>query len=255
MSEHEDVLAIIGQKNQAPFGFAPERAALLVIDVQRYFVHPDQTFGQVFERLSPGVTTGYFRRVRDIVLPNIRRLQEGFRASGLPIFYTATGTQTGDGRDLPGWLRDLDQLGLAVLGQRVWPPVGDSSWQVDDAVAPRAGEPVLVKGSSGPLASTRLDQTLRHLGIDLIVVTGLTTDVCVTQTAREMADRGFTAIAVEDACTTLSGEMHRSALQCFNIAFGRVRSTAEVLQLLATAPVVADSARAPQPTPVVPVPS
>jgi nicotinamidase-related amidase len=221
---------------------------LLVIDVQRYFVHPDQTFGQVFERLSPGVTTGYFRRVRDTVLPNIRRLLDGFRARGLPIFYTATGTQTGDGRDLPGWLRDLDQLGLAVLGQRVWPRVGDPSWQVDDAVAPQAGEPVLVKCSSGPVASTRLDQTLRHLGIDLVVVTGLTTDVCVTQTAREMADRGFTAIAVEDACTTLSDEMHRSALQCFNIAFGRVRSTAEVLQLIATAPGGVDSAPATQPT-------
>ncbi len=69
MSEHEDVLAIISDKNQAPFGFAPERAALLVIDVQRYFVHPDHAFGQVFERLSPGVTTGYFRRVRETVVP------------------------------------------------------------------------------------------------------------------------------------------------------------------------------------------
>jgi len=242
MSEHQDVLTIIGNKNQAPFAFAPERAALLVIDVQRYFVQPDHAFSQVFERLSPGVTSGYFRRVRESVLPNIQLLQAGFRGRGLPIFYTATGTQTGDGRDLPGWLRDLDQLGLAILGKRVWPRVGDASWQIDDAIAPRAGEPVLVKCSSGPLASTRLDQTLRHLGVDEVVVTGLTTDVCVTQTAREMADRGFTAIAVEDACTTLSDEMHRSALQCFNIAFGRVRNTIEVLELLATAPESSESA-------------
>ena len=139
MTEHEDVLAIIGQKNQAPFAIAPERAALLVIDVQRYFVHPNHVFGQVFERLRPGVTTGYFRRVRETVVPNIRRLQEGFRARRLPIFYTATGTQTGDGRDLPGWLREFDQLGLALLGQRVWPAVGEASWQVDEAVAPLAG--------------------------------------------------------------------------------------------------------------------
>lgn len=233
MSEHQDVLAIIGHKNRSPFAFAPERAALLVIDVQRYFVHPDHPFGRLFERLSPCVTRGYFERVRDTVVPSIRRLQDGFRARGLPIFYTATGTQTGDGRDLPGWLRDLDQLGLDVVGERVWPRVGDTSWQVDDAVAPRAGEPVLVKCSSGPLASTRLDQTLRHLGIDGVVVTGLTTEVCVTQTARELADRGFMAIAVEDACTTLSQQMHRSALECFNLAFGRVRSTDEVLDLLA----------------------
>jgi nicotinamidase-related amidase len=232
MSEHEDVLAIIRQKNRAPFTLDPARTALLVIDVQRYFVHPDYSFGQVFERLSPGVTAGYFRRVQETVVPNIRRLQEGFRARGAPIFFTATGTQTGDGRDLPGWLRDLDELGLAVLGQRVWPRAGDPSWQVDEGVAPRAREPVLTKCSSGPLASTRLDQTLRHLGVDTVVVTGLTTDVCVTQTAREIADRGFLTVLVEDACTTLSEEMHRSAIQCFNIAFGRVRSTTEMLELL-----------------------
>jgi nicotinamidase-related amidase len=182
-------------------------------------------------------------------------LQEAFRVRRLPIFYTATGTHTGDGRDLPGWLREFDQLGLAILGQRIWPRVEDSSWQVDDAVAPAADEPVLTKCSSGPLASTRLDQTLRHLGVDIVVVTGLTTDVCVTQTAREMADCGFTAIVVEDACTTLSEEMHRSALQCFNIAFGRIRSTAEVLELLATASVPGSPARPEQPTPAATTPS
>lgn len=103
--------------DQAPIAIAPDRTALLVIDVQRYFVRPEASFGQVFERLVPGVTAGYFERVRDMVLPNIRRLQEGFRARGMPI-------------------------------------------------------------------------------------------------------------------TTLSDAMHRSAVECFNIAFGRVRSTAEMLELL-----------------------
>jgi nicotinamidase-related amidase len=82
------------------------------------------------------------------------------------------------------------------------------------------------------VASTRLDQTLRHLGVDTVVVTGLTTDVCASQTARELADRGFTTILVDDACTTLSDEMHRAAVVCYNIAFGRVRTTEEVLGLL-----------------------
>lgn len=233
MSEHDDILSIIRQKNQAPVELHPARTALLVIDVQRYFTRPELAFGQVFERLKPGVTAGYFQRVRDTVLPNIRRLQDAFRERGMPIFYTTTGTHTGDGRDLPGWLRDLDQLGMAVLGQRVWPRTDDPSFQVDERVAPRGDEPVLIKCSSGPLASTRLDQTLRHLGVDTVVVTGLTTDVCTTQTAREMADRGFTTIVADDACTTLSDEMHRSALECYNIAFGRVRSTAAILELLA----------------------
>jgi nicotinamidase-related amidase len=148
----------------------------------------------------------------------------------------------GDGRDLPGWLRDFDQLALAVPGTRVWPSVEDPSWQVDDSVAPLPSEPVLIKTSSGPLASTKLDQMLRNMGIDSVVVTGLTTDVCVSQTAREMADHGFAAVMVEDACTTLSAEMHRGALQAFNIAFGRVRTTDQVLALLTAARVPAEAA-------------
>ena len=233
MDEHLAVVAIIQARNEAPLVFDPERTALLVIDVQRYFVHPGYPFGELFERLSPGVTAGYFQRVHEMVLPSIQYLLSGARARRMPVFFTATGTQMGDGCDLPGWLRELDELGIAVLGSRVWPAVEDPSWQVDDAVGPRAGEPVLVKASSGPLASTRLDQTLRHLGVDTVIVTGLTTDVCVTQAARELADRGFSAIVVEDACTTLSEEMHRGALQAFNIAFGRVKTAREVMDLMA----------------------
>ena len=199
MSEHENVLAFIRTKNQAPLTLDPAGTALLVIDVQRYFVRPEYPFGQVLERLSPGITAGYFRRVQNTVVPSIRRLQDAFRSRGRPIFYTGTGTRMGDGRDLPGWLRDLDQLGLAVLGTRIWPLVSDPSWQVDDSVAPLPSEPVLIETSSGPLASTSLDQSLRNMGIECVVVTGLTTDVCVSQTARELADRGFTVVVVEDA--------------------------------------------------------
>ena len=65
------------------------------------------------------------------------------------------------------------------------------------------------------------------------MVCGLTTAVCVTQTARETADRGFRVIVVEDACTEMSEEMHRAALFAFSYVFGRVRTTAEVLELFA----------------------
>jgi biuret amidohydrolase len=142
-----------------------------------------------------------------------------------------------DGRDLPGWLRDLDQLGLAVIGKRILPQVNDPSWQIDDSVSPLPGELVLNKTSSGPLNSTKLDQTLHNMGIDTLILTGLTTDVCVTQTARETADRGFQVTIAEDACTTLSEEMHRGALQCFNIVFGRVQKADEVVSSLSAASV------------------
>lgn len=239
MNEHDKVLELIRLKEQAPFNLEPTKVALLIIDVQRYFVSPNYPFAQAFERLVPNSTAGYFERITSTVLPNIKQLQDYFRRQQYPIIYTGTGTCTGDGRDLAQWLKDFDQLGLAVLGERIWPPVNDPSWQIDDAVAPKPGELVLSKTSSGPLNSTKLDQTLHNLGIESLIITGLTTDVCVTQTARETADRGFQVIIAEDACTTLSDEMHRAALQCFQIAFGRVKKTNEILELLASAQVTA----------------
>jgi biuret amidohydrolase len=231
MNEHDRVLEMIRLKGQAPFSLIPSQAALLIIDVQRYFVNREYPFAQVLEKLVPGLTSGYFERVASTVLPNIRRLQECFRAQQWPIVYTGTGTCTGNGKDLPLWLKEFDQLGHAILGKSIWPSVDDPSWQIDDSLAPRPGELVLQKTSSGPLNSTRLDQTLHNLGITTVIVTGLTTDVCVTQTAREMADRGFRVVIADDGCTTLSEEMHRGALLCFEIAFGRVKSTDNVLAL------------------------
>ena len=235
MTEHDLVLSIVRQKNAQPLAVDPGRTALLVIDVQRYFVHPQYPFARALESIAPGVVAGYFDRVQSRVLPNVRQLQEAFRAIGAPIFYTATGTAFGDGRDLPGWLQAFDRLGLQSIGSRVWPPSGDESWEIDDRVAPRPGEPVLAKASSGPFSSTGLEASLRHLGLTTLVVTGLTTDVCVTQTARETADRGFEVLVADDACTTLSDEMHRSALDAFALAFGFVRSTHEIIGVLAPA--------------------
>lgn len=236
MNEHEMVREIIRMKDtNSPLVIDPARTALLVTDVQRYFVHPDHPFGQVLETLMPGVTSGYFARIHNTVLPNVQRLQAHCRARGVPIFYTAAGTRLGDGSDLPGWMHGFDQLGLALRGSRVFPAVSDPSWQVDEAVSPLPNEVVLEKPSSGPLASTRLDQTLRNMGIETLFVAGLTTDVCVVQAAREIADRGFQVVVVEDACTALSEQMHRAALLAFSLAFGRVRTTEQALDLLPAA--------------------
>lgn len=65
---------------------------------------------------------------------------------------------------------------------------------------------------------------------------GLTTAVCVTQTARELADRGFRVLVAEDACTELSEEMHRMALFNFSFVFGQVRKTEQVRELFDAVP-------------------
>ncbi len=232
MTERDHVRAIVQLKNQQPVDLDPRAAALIVVDVQRYFVEPGGTFGRVLERVAPGSTRGYFDRVESVVLPNLVRLLAAARARDMAIVFTGAGTAWGDGRDLPGWLREFDGLGLHTIGERVWPHAADAAWRIDGRLGPRAGEPVLNKASSGPLASVRLDQLLRNRGVRTVLVSGLTTDVCVAQAARELADRDFSTVIVEDACTTLSDELHQATLEIFALSFGRVRATAEVLRLL-----------------------
>jgi nicotinamidase-related amidase len=70
------------------------------------------------------------------------------------------------------------------------------------------------------------------IGIDTVVVTGVVTNVCVAQTAREFADRDFEAIVVEDACAAGNETYHKIALETISNTFGTVVSTDMALQLL-----------------------
>src|SRR4051812_10088876 len=118
MTDHEKVQELLRIKDQAPITFDPSRSALVIVDVQRYFARPEYPFGQVVDKLVPGLADGYFERVRSRVLGNIRLLQEAFRPRGLPVIFLGAGCHLADGRDLPEWMREFDQLGLALLGQR-----------------------------------------------------------------------------------------------------------------------------------------
>ena len=75
MTDHENVQQLLRAKDQAPVTFDPRASALVIVDVQRYFCRPDYPFALVLEKLVPGVTAGYFERVRSGVLDNIARLQ------------------------------------------------------------------------------------------------------------------------------------------------------------------------------------
>ena len=92
MNEHEKILEVVRLKDQAPLQFDVDHSALLVIDMQRYFVSPDYPFGETIEKLVSGASTGYFQRVSEVVVPNVNRLLAAFRSRSRPIFFTATGT-------------------------------------------------------------------------------------------------------------------------------------------------------------------
>jgi nicotinamidase-related amidase len=240
MTEHEQVIGVLRAKNAGPIKLDPASTALIVVDMQRYFTQPHFPFTDLFEKMSPGMCSGYLHRVSETVIPNIRRLLDHLRNTGSMIVFTAVGTTTSDGRDLAGWARSLDQAGVSMIGTRVHPPVGDISWQIDEALEPRAGEIIVNKLSAGAFATTNLEKQLRDRGITSVIVAGVVTDVCVSTTAREAADRSFNVVVVNDACTTFSERLHEANLQTLHV-FGAVRTTQEVLALATKAAAANES--------------
>ena len=233
-SDHDAVLGIIAQKSNAPLDLPAGATALIVVDLQRAFVQPDGRFPKLMSILAPGAIDQYRERIRTSVVPNAQRLIESFRALGLPIAFTGAGTRTGDGKDLAGWLRGFDEVSRQVLGAPVWPGVDEVDWGMDPSVANRAGEIVVEKTTADPFISTDLADQLRARGVTTVVVCGLTTDVCVAATARGAADRDFNTVVVEDACATLSEQLHQASLDIIGLAFGRLATTAEIVATLAS---------------------
>ncbi len=228
MTEHEQCIGILRAKNESPIDLDPSRTALIIVDMQRYFTQPSFPFTEVFEKISPGICSGYLGRIREIVIPSIQRLLAHFRERGSPIVFTAIGSGAKDGNDLPCWLRSFDDVGLSTLGSRLWPPTGDASWEIDEALEPRPDEIVLNKLSAGTFATTDLERRLRDRGIESVVVTGVATDVCVSTTAREAADRNFKVVIVSDACTTFSEQLHQANIETLHV-FGWIRRTQDLI--------------------------
>lgn len=231
-SDHEAVLGVIAQKDSTPFELPVAATALIVVDLQRAFVQPDGRFPKLMSVLAPGAVDQYRESIATSVVPNAQRLIAAFRAAGLPVAFTGAGTRTGDGKDLAGWLRGFDDIARQVIGSPVWPSVEDVDWGMDPSVAERDGELVVEKTTADPFISTDLAELLRTRGVTTVVVCGLTTDVCVAATARGAADRDFSTIVAEDACATLSEQLHRASLDIIGLAFGRVVKTDEIVAKL-----------------------
>ena len=123
----------------------PACAALLVIDMQRYFVRPDCALGRLLGQTDPAETQRYLGQVRDRVIPNIRRLLDAFRAAGSTVAFTEFGSHSNDGRDMPLWARRHNDLGREVVAAEGAPePVAEAA-PVDMARLPAADEALAVR--------------------------------------------------------------------------------------------------------------
>lgn len=201
---------------------ASERAALLVIDPQNAFCHPEGTLGRSGVDVAPA----------QAAVGQIRRLVEAFRAAGLPVVWTQQWHLADDAararKALPSHTDKRARV-AAVAG--TW----DAAFV--DELADLADDPtyVVAKHRFGGFYQTRLDALLGMLGVDALFVTGVTANACVETTLREAYLRDYDVVAVEDAVAAVRPEWIDVAQAVWAQYLGVVADTGNVLEWLSTA--------------------
>jgi biuret amidohydrolase len=212
-----------------------DRAALLVIDVQNYSCNPLTGVAELLLTEGSPFAAYYIGRVTTVMVPNIRRLLLAFRRDGREVIYTRHGPFLPNGRDLVQWRQMRNADAVSVTGRPTLWPSGSYEHQIVNDLEPVAGELVIDKNSSSPFNSTGIDQVLRNLGVETLVLTGTATDMCVETTGRDAADRGYGVIVVEDATATYHEEHHRASLAALARVYGQVWTTSRVITSLGEA--------------------
>lgn len=183
------------------------KSALVVIDMQNDFCHPDGTFG------AAGAEVG---RAMAIV-PVIERLRAAARSRGVPVIHVRT--EHSDATDTAAWRR---RGGSAPLGSD---NVRRGSWGAEwCGCVPGPDEQVVVKHRYSAFVGTDLDLRLRSAGVETVVVVGVVADTCVESTARDACMRDYFVVVPSDGVASYDEAGHAAALRNVSRAFGVVCS-------------------------------
>lgn len=194
----------------------PKKTAVIVVDMQNAFMDKAGSLARM------GVPTE-----RTLLpVPHIQRVLERARALGMPVIHTRMVLR-----------KDFADIG--ILG-KVFPPLrelghcAEGSWDGEfvPAMQPRPNEIVISKNRFSSFFETNLDTTLRCLGVDTLVVTGIATNICVEGTVRDAFYRDYRVIVPREATASYTEAMEAGAIGNFEFAYARVAPVAEVIAAL-----------------------
>ncbi len=190
------------------------KSALILIDVQNEFCHPDGSFGQKGLDLS---------RVNGII-PPLRALIDTAHKKDVPVIFVKN---TEDfSTDAEAWVcrpdGDENSPNEGVTRRGTW---GAEIY----ALEPTAEDIILEKHRFSAFHNTPLNTILQSLGVQTTVFGGLATNVCVLTSATHAVMNGYHVVLAEDGCAAWFQDVHDFALKNIRLFVGKVVPSADII--------------------------
>ena len=201
-------------------------SALVIVDMQNDFLHPDGGFAhRARENPEAQIDMPFLTGT----IPYAQRLAAAFRKAARPVVYVAHVLKPDySDAQFPYWRATRG----ALAGNRTFIVEGSWGARIIDELAPQDGEHLIVKKGFGGFSNTPLDTILRNMGVTTCVVAGVTTCVCVSTTVRGGVEHNYRMILVKDAVAEVHRDTHEAELKTMARVFAEVKTTDEVVDML-----------------------